>query len=125
MQRAIASALAQDADDLEVVVADDGGGTEDIAAGFADPRVRYHRNPRPSGAMANLRFVSALARGEMVVVLDDDDRLLPGFLSTAAEPMRRDETTARSSPAFSVRRAGRGAPTGSGPLPAASRSRCE
>lgn len=89
---AIASALAQDAEDLEVVVADDGGGNgEEIAARFDDRRLHYHRNPGSTGAMANLRFVSSLARGELVVVLDDDDRLLPDFLSAAAEPMRRDE----------------------------------
>ncbi len=73
------------------MVADDRGGFDDVAAGFGDARVRYHRNPRPAGAMANLRYVSSLARGEMVVVLDDDDRLLPGFLAAASAPMRRDE----------------------------------
>ncbi len=90
---AIASALAQDAEDLEVVVADDGGGNgEEIAARFDDGRIHYHRNPGSTGAMANLRFVSSLARGELVAVLDDDDRLLPDFLAAAAEPMRRDSS---------------------------------
>lgn len=92
LRRAIASALDQDAADLEVVVSEDGGDLEDVAAGFGDPRVRYHRNPGPHGSIANLRYVSSLARGEMVVVLDDDDRLLPRFLSVAGAPMLLDET---------------------------------
>ena len=92
LRRAIASALDQDTDDLEVVVSEDSGDLEDVAAGFGDPRVRFHRNPGPHGSIANLRYVSSLARGEMVVVLDDDDRLLPSFLSVAGAPMERDES---------------------------------
>lgn len=88
LRRAIESALAQDTDDLEVVVSDDSGELADVVTACADPRVSYHRGP--PGSIANLRHVSALARGEMVVVVDDDDRLLPGFLAAAGEPMRRD-----------------------------------
>ena len=88
LRRAIESALAQDTDDLEVVVSDDSGELADVVTACADPRVSYHRGP--PGSIANLRHVSGLARGEMVVVDDDDDRLLPGFHAAAGEPMRRD-----------------------------------
>ena len=90
LRRAIGSALAQDVDDLEVVVSDDSGEMEDVVAAVADARVRYSPNPEPRGSIANLRRVSALARGEHVLVLDDDDELLPGFLAAAAAPMDRD-----------------------------------
>ena len=90
LRRAIESALAQGVDDLEVVVSDDSGEMEGVAAAIGDARVRYSRNPEPQGSIANLRRVSALARGEYVLVLDDDDELLPGFLRTAAAPMDRD-----------------------------------
>jgi glycosyltransferase involved in cell wall biosynthesis len=92
LRRAIESALAQELDDLEIVVSDDSGAMEGVVAGVGDTRVRYSRNPEPRGSIANLRRVTALARGEYAVVLDDDDRLLPGFLSIAAAPMDRDPT---------------------------------
>jgi glycosyltransferase involved in cell wall biosynthesis len=90
LRRAIESALAQEVDDLEIVVSDDSGDMEDVVAAIGGGRVRYSRNPRPRGSIANLRRVHALARGEYVLVLDDDDRLLPGFLRAAAAPMDRD-----------------------------------
>jgi glycosyltransferase involved in cell wall biosynthesis len=90
LRRAIASALAQGVDDLEIVVSDDSGEMEDVVAATDDARVRYSRNPEPRGSIANLRRVSAMARGEYVVVLDDDDELLPGFLPAVAAPMDRD-----------------------------------
>ena len=92
LRRAIRSALDQDVDDLEVVVSDDSGRLGDVVADAGDDRIRYHRNPGQKGSIANLRYVSSLARGEKVVVLDDDDRLLPDFLSVAGEPMDEDET---------------------------------
>jgi glycosyltransferase involved in cell wall biosynthesis len=90
---AIESALAQDVDDLEIVVSDDSGEMEDVVAAVGDARVRYSSNPEPQGSIANLRRVSSLARGDYVVVLDDDDELLPGFLPAAAAPMDRDPAT--------------------------------
>ena len=92
LERAIRSVLAQNVDDLEVLVSDDSGLLENLVVGIGDPRVRYHRNPGPPGSISNLRYVTSLARGEMVVVVDDDDRLLPDFLSTAAAPMERDDS---------------------------------
>jgi glycosyltransferase involved in cell wall biosynthesis len=92
LRRAIESALAQGVDDLEVLVSDDSGDMEGVVAGVGDPRIRYSRNPGPRGSIPNLRRVSALARGEYVLVLDDDDRLLPGFLPAAAAPMDLDPT---------------------------------
>jgi glycosyltransferase involved in cell wall biosynthesis len=90
LRRAIESALAQGVDGLEIVVSDDSGEMEGVVAGEGDARVRYSRNPAPRGSIANLRRVCALARGEYVLVLDDDDELLPGFLSAAAAPMDLD-----------------------------------
>ena len=72
------------------MVSDDSGEMEGVVAAIGDARTRYSRNPEPGGSIANLRRVSALARGDYVLVLDDDDELLPGFLATAAAPMDRD-----------------------------------
>jgi glycosyltransferase involved in cell wall biosynthesis len=87
---AIESALAQTHRDLEVVVSDDSGELEPVAAGFDDPRVRYHANPGPAGPAANLRHAASVARGRLLAILNDDDRWLPTFLATTVEPLRRD-----------------------------------
>lgn len=107
LRRAIESALAQDVDDLEVVVSDDSGQLGDVVAAAGDSQVSYHRNPGPKGSIANLRNVTSLARGEMVAVLDDDDRILPGFLAAAGVPMERDESVGVVFTGF-VREAGSG-----------------
>jgi glycosyltransferase involved in cell wall biosynthesis len=87
---AIASVLSQGVEDLEVVVSDAKGDLGDIAQGFGDKRVRYHRAaPRLSGA-AHIRSVMGRARGRYLGLLDDDDRYLPGFLAATAAPLRAD-----------------------------------
>jgi glycosyltransferase involved in cell wall biosynthesis len=93
LRRAIESAAAQEVGGaLEILVSDDsrGGHLEGVVEAIGDPRVVYTRNPDPAGSIANLRRVSAMASGDYVLVLDDDDELLPGFLETAAAPMDAD-----------------------------------
>jgi glycosyltransferase involved in cell wall biosynthesis len=80
LREAIASVLAQSFSDLEVVISDDSGGLEPVVCEFDDPRVRYHRNESAAGPVANIRTAFGLARGSLLALLDDDDRLLPGFL---------------------------------------------
>src|SRR3954452_15338560 len=86
---AIASVLDQTYGDFELVVSDDSGGLEHVAAGFGDPRVRYHRNPGPTGPAANLSRAVSLARGRLIAVLNDDDAWLPGFLSATVDILDR------------------------------------
>ena len=83
LRSAIASALSQTYTDLEVVVSDDSGRLASVVTAFDDPRVRYHRNPEPAGATANLTRVVSLARAPLVAILNDDDEWLHGFLATA------------------------------------------
>ena len=91
LRRAIASALAQEFTDLEVVVSDDSGRLRHVADSFDDPRVRYHANPAPAGSLANIRTALGLARGQFLALLDDDDYWLPGFLSEVLPRFDRDE----------------------------------
>lgn len=76
---AVASALAQDVDGLEVLVHDDA--SDDAPAVPADPRVRFLRHERPLGVARNRNSLLARARGRYVAWLDADDELLPETLA--------------------------------------------
>lgn len=89
LSRAIGSALAQDVQSLEVIVADDASpdDTAAVVAGFHDSRLRYYRNERNIGRVANYRHtLENLARGKYVLNLDGDDWLVdPTYLRRAVE----------------------------------------
>lgn len=84
--RALASVLAQEWDDFEVVVVDDGAeaATRDVVVAIEDHRFRYLPQPRSGGAAAARNTGIELARGRWVLFLDDDDELLPGMLENVA-----------------------------------------
>jgi glycosyltransferase involved in cell wall biosynthesis len=77
LPRAIESVLAQDYPQLEVIVADDCSpdGTEDIAGRYsADARLKYFRNERNFGRVANYRRnLFERVTGAWVLNLDGDD----------------------------------------------------
>jgi glycosyltransferase involved in cell wall biosynthesis len=81
---AIESVLGQTYADFEVVVSDDSGELGPVCERFQDPRVRHSANPAPLGPALNLRRAAELARGELLAILNDDDRWEPRFLETAA-----------------------------------------
>src|SRR5215207_2785444 len=78
----LASALAQEGVDHDVVVVDDGSRDETAArlADLRDERVRVVSNERPRGVAAARNRALAEARGEWVAFLDDDDLWSPGKL---------------------------------------------
>ncbi len=86
---AIASALAQTVDDLEVIVVDDGS-TDDTPTVLADhaDRIRVHRQPN-RGLSAARNTGARLARGRFVVFLDADDTLHPRFVEATLAALRR------------------------------------
>lgn len=79
--RAIASALAQSAPPLEVLVVDDGSDVPPEVG--PDPRVRLIRLPENRGNAAARNAGLAAARGRWIVFLDDDDVLLPDIAETS------------------------------------------
>jgi glycosyltransferase involved in cell wall biosynthesis len=88
LRQALDSALAQTFGDFELLVVDDGSpdDTGAVAAEYArrDPRVRYVRNPTNLGMVGNWNRCVALARGEYVALLHDDDLWAPGMLAATA-----------------------------------------
>src|SRR5215475_10535827 len=74
---AIASVLGQTGVSFEIIVVDDSpeASAQEVVEGVGDVRVRYLRNPAPTGgvpsAVRNLGW--PLARGAFVHFLDDDD----------------------------------------------------
>ena len=83
----IRSALAQDSDDFEVVVLDNGSTdrTPQILAGFEDPRLIVHRTEQTVDLPTNWRRVVELSRGEYVKLLCADDLLHRSAVRLQAE----------------------------------------
>jgi len=97
--RALASVLAQDGADFEVVLVDNNRMTPPVATQaalaslLADPRVRVvsAAAARTAGATRNVGL--AEARGEWVTFLDDDDEYAPGKLARQLALARETGTT--------------------------------
>jgi glycosyltransferase involved in cell wall biosynthesis len=73
----VGSILGQTFADLEVLIMDDCSpdDTPAIAQTFTDPRVRYIRNPRNLGHLANYNKGISLAKGEFIWLINVDDYL--------------------------------------------------
>ncbi|MGZ4246253.1 MAG: glycosyltransferase family 2 protein [Solirubrobacteraceae bacterium] len=83
LRYAVASVQRQDEHDWELVVSDNDS-TEDVAGfvqGLGDDRVRYVRTDRFVPVTENWNNALRHSRGEYVIMLGDDDALLPGYLS--------------------------------------------
>ncbi len=77
--RAIESVLAQTHEELEIVVVDDAStdGTFEAVAGYDDARIRAVRNQVNLGNARNRSRAAALARGEFIKYVDQDDWIAP------------------------------------------------
>lgn len=80
---ALASALAQDYENLEILVCDNAStdGTDAYIATLSDERLRYIRHETNIGANANFNSCLENATGDYFVLLHDDDLLDPQFVS--------------------------------------------
>jgi GT2 family glycosyltransferase len=89
LKEAVFSALAQTYGSIEVLIGDDG--TSEALKDWAetqarqDARVRYQHNPMNLGLAGNWNALAHTARGEFLVIIGDDDRLLPEFVATLLE----------------------------------------
>jgi Glycosyl transferase family 2 len=87
LQRAVESVLRQSRDDWEIVIADNAS-TEDIAgyvASLDEPRVTYRRSEASIPVTDNWNAAIDGSSGDQVLMLGDDDALMPGFLDAVAE----------------------------------------
>jgi glycosyltransferase involved in cell wall biosynthesis len=91
LRDAIDSVLAQEFEDFELLICDDGShdGTPEIAAGYDDPRIRLVRNETNMGEYLNRNKALGLARGRYLVFLDGDDYLYPDGLGYMVDMMSR------------------------------------
>ena len=90
---ALASALAQSLRDFEIVVQDNAsaGDPEALVESFADPRVRYFRNPTTVSQTQNVISACAKARGKYIAVLCDDDVWHVDFLRQMLAPLEAND----------------------------------
>ncbi|MCL2446644.1 MAG: glycosyltransferase [Oscillospiraceae bacterium] len=72
----VASILAQLQPGDELIISDD---SPNMTLQFDDPRVRYLQGPR-QGVVPNVAFLLMQARGDILVLCDQDDVWLPGKL---------------------------------------------
>jgi glycosyltransferase involved in cell wall biosynthesis len=84
--------LRQTRQDFEVIIVDDGS-TDDtlshVAAFTADPRIRIREQPNRGPSAARNAGI-AIARGELVCMLDSDDLWLPEYLEIMGDALDAD-----------------------------------
>ncbi|WP_456323659.1 glycosyltransferase [Hydrogenimonas sp.] len=94
LRRAIESALNQTYKKIEVIVADDASsdGTSEIMKDWCqkEPRLRYIRLEKPSGANIARNEAIRAAKGDYVTGLDDDDEMVPGRIEKLLKAYRPD-----------------------------------
>jgi glycosyltransferase involved in cell wall biosynthesis len=91
---AIADMIAQTYTNWELVISDDcspDGTGEWLAAQALDPRIRVYRQPRNLGYVANKNAAFALARGDYLTQLDQDDSSAPDRLRLCLEGLVRHQ----------------------------------
>jgi glycosyltransferase involved in cell wall biosynthesis len=89
IRHSIASILAQDYQDFELIICDNASTdeTEAICRELAerDPRIRYYRNNRNIGAAGNYNRVFQLSRGEFFKWAAHDDECYPALVRRCVE----------------------------------------
>ena len=85
LQECIDSVLAQTYTNWELIIVNDASpeDIDGIVAQYTDPRIRYYKNEKNFGAkhlVEQWNYCLSLAKGEYVICMGDDDKLLPQCL---------------------------------------------
>jgi hypothetical protein len=90
---AVDSILKQTFEDFEIVVCDNCSmdDTREVVGRLADPRVRYVRTPEHWVIADSWEFARSQARGRFIVMLSDDDALIPKALEVLAREAERHD----------------------------------
>ena len=91
----VRSVLDQTYPCFTLLVADAGGGLEEICREFGDRRIRYQRLEGNRGIAENTNAGLALAEGEYTALLDHDDMLAPDALYEMASAVCRERGQGR------------------------------
>jgi glycosyltransferase involved in cell wall biosynthesis len=90
LSETIESVLRQTFADLELIVYDDAGTLEPFVSAHDDQRVRYQRAERKLEGSARAQAALSLCRGEVIGLLDDDDRYEPYFIERLVNEFERN-----------------------------------
>ena len=86
---ALRTCVAQDHDDLEIIVSDNSqGDAMPVVMSFQDNRIRYIRPDHYLPMSAHWDFMVSHFTGDMVTIIGDDDGLMPGALRCVCEIVR-------------------------------------
>src|SRR5580698_9548912 len=79
LRHSLSTCLDQNFDDYEVIVSDNfsSPSTREVVEAAGSSKVRYFRTPGPLAMSSNWEFGVSQAQGEYVIVIGDDDGLLP------------------------------------------------
>ena len=93
LSNALSSALAQNYNNLEVIVSDNCStdNTSQLVNGYNDERLKYVKQKNNIGANGNFNFCLNEAKGEYILFLCDDDLIDPDFISTCISKFTRED----------------------------------
>ncbi|RJQ40748.1 MAG: FkbM family methyltransferase [Nitrospiraceae bacterium] len=97
---AIDSLLNQDFKDFLLIISDNASsdGTEELCRDYAsrDSRVKYYRQEKNIGALANFEYVLSKAKSDYFMWAAHDDRWAPAFITKVLQPLQKDSSVVLS-----------------------------
>lgn len=93
LSKALESISAQPFEDFEIIISDDAStdNTKEVVDNFNDIRITYMRNQENSGLSVTRNAALRKARGEYVVMMDDDSVLSNNFLPELSKLVTKEK----------------------------------